>query len=102
MPGYAQEFHQQPRSREIEQTFQDNKENIKADLESIELSMRDIAAKYKVNDRNVRRWGERLGIDCNQRTVDRRRAGLDKPKCMTKKAKQKDEVCNPTLLSMRW
>lgn len=100
--GYYQEPHQQPRSREIERIFQENKPDIEADLRSIKLSMRDIANKYKVNDRNVRRWGERLGIDCNQRTIDRRAAGLDVKKCITKKAKQKDEVANPKLLSMPW
>lgn len=100
--SFEQEKRTQARSIQIENIFQNNRDAIKADLESLELSMRNIAIKYKVNDRNVRRWGERLGIDCNQRTVDRRRAGFDKPKCMTKKARQEDAVRNPTLLSMRW
>lgn len=99
--GFAQEVHQQPRTREIERIFQDNKDSIRADLESLELSMRDIAAKYKVNDRNIRRWAERLGIDSTARTVSRRAAGLDVIK-RTTKPKRKDEVANPTLLSMKW
>lgn len=100
--SFVQEKHTQARTVQIENIFQKNREAIKADLIDLELSMRDIAAKYKVNDRNVRRWGERLGIDCNKRTIERRQAGFDKPKCMPKKAKQEDAVRNPTLLSMRW
>ena len=102
MPGYGQEFHQQPRSRAIEKVFQDNRDEILADLESLELSLRDIANKFKVNDRNVRRWAERLNIDSTARTVARRNAGYGTKRCLPRKSKQKDEVSNPALLSMRW
>lgn len=90
MPGYVQEFHQQPRSREIERIFQNNKADIKADLESLDLSLRDIGAKYKVNDRNVRRWAEKLGIDCAERSAKRRKAGL--ASVLPRNCKQKGNI----------
>lgn len=62
----------------IEQRFQDNKAEIQADFESIELSMADLERKWDVHNRTVRRWMERLGIDPIERTYARRRAGLEK------------------------
>lgn len=99
---FTQELHTQPRTIQIEKIFQDNRESIKADLDSLDLSLRDIAAKYKVNDRNVRRWAERLGIDANARTVERRRVNADGPKCRARRKRQEDAVASPKLLSMKW
>lgn len=89
--SFYQEMHQQPRTREIEQTFQTRYEEIRADLESLDLSFRDLAAKYNVNDRNVRRWCERLRIDPALRTKERRLLKLDDSKCRTQKSKNLTE-----------
>lgn len=88
MSGFHQELHVQPRTLEIERIYQENKADIKADIESLELSFRDLAAKYNVNDRNVRRWCERCGIDPAWRSKERRVRKLDAPKCYTKKSQR--------------
>lgn len=66
------------RRKQIESTFKNNKADILADIESIELSMLELTEKWGVSDRVMRRWMERCGIDSIERTYARRRAGLEK------------------------
>lgn len=100
--GFHQERYVQPRTREIERIFQENQADIKADIQSLELSFRDLAKKYKVNDHNIRRWAERLGIDPDARTKNRKAANRDGYKCKPRRKRQADEVASPKLLSMKW
>lgn len=100
--SFQQEKYISARTREIERIFMENKDAIRADLDSLDLSMRDIAEKYKVNDRNVRRWSEKLGIDPLDRSARRRVITKGYFKKKTQRPKQKDEVRSAKLLSMRW
>ena len=101
---YEQPRHVQQRSLEIAQTFEQNKTQILADLQSLELSVRGIAEKWGVNDHNVRRWAFRLGIDLKQRTTER---GIKRPASANVRQRKptpitQDKVRNPALLSMKW
>lgn len=103
MPSFIPELHVTARSKEIEQTLKDNREAILADLESLELTIRDLAAKYKVNDRNIRRFAEREKIDLADRQARRRTSGHEaRGRPIKTKPKREDNVRNPTLLSARW
>ena len=55
------------RQHELEQVFQKNKEAITADLNDYTLKMQEVAKKWKVTDRMIRRWAERLGVDVHER-----------------------------------
>lgn len=101
---YEQSKHVKQRTLEIAHTFEENKDQILADLQSLELSVRGIAEKWGVNDHNVRRWAFKLGIDIQQRTTER---GVKRPASANKRVRQpspitQDTVRNPTLLSMKW
>lgn len=100
--GFEQDKYVNPRTIAIEKIFINNKEEIHAHLKALDLSFRDLAHIYKVNDRNVRRWCERLGIDPAARTAERRRVGLDNRKCQSRRRLQQDSVANPSLLSRKW
>lgn len=71
---YQLPYKPNPRTIEIEKTFEKHREEIRADLEAVDLTFREIAKKYKVNDSNVTRWSERLGIDSAERQARRREA----------------------------
>lgn len=88
---FIYEPHQQARTREIERIYQENKADIEADIRGLELSMRDMAEKYKVNDHNIRRWAERMGVDTAERAKERRRLGKDNAKAKTNKAKARPQ-----------
>ncbi len=95
--------HIQPRTIEIRRIFDDNREAIQKDCESLELSIREIAEKWNVNDRNVRKWMDHLRIDTAERTKARNRAGFAKiNRNKENKPKQEDAVRSPKLLSMKW
>jgi len=95
--------HVQPRTIEIRRIFDDNREAIQRDCESLELSIREIAQKWSVNDRNVRQWMDHLRIDIPERTRARKRAGFGKiNRNKDNKPKQEDAVRSPKLLSMKW
>lgn len=66
------------RRQQIEQQFQDGKEDILADIKGLELSVADLTKKYGITERTLRRWMERLGVDSFQRTLARRRGGFEK------------------------
>lgn len=85
--SFYQERRVNPRTVEIRQIFEDNREEITHDLESLELSFRDLAIKWAVHDRSVRQWAERVGIDPAWRTKERRVRKLDHSKCKTQKSK---------------
>lgn len=70
--NFIQETRVSRRTKEINQIFIDRKSEIRADIENLELSFRDIERKYKVNNRNVARWAEKLGIDPSKRSEQRR------------------------------
>jgi len=59
------------RQHECEQIFQKNKDEIKADLDDLALAMPEIAKRWGVSDRMIRRWAERLGIDTRERMNQR-------------------------------
>ena len=59
------------RQHECEQIFQKNKEEIRADLVDLTLAMPEIAKKWGIGDRMIRRWAERLGIDTRERMKNR-------------------------------
>lgn len=101
--AFHQELHVTARTREIESIFQDNKADIKADFESLELTIKDLSIKWGVQPRNIRRWMDRLGIDAAERLKARRVSGYEQrgPNIKTKPVKE-DGVRNPKLLSMRW
>lgn len=101
--SFCKEMHQMERSRQIEQIFIDNKDQILADLDSLELTIREIAAKWNVNDRNVRRFAEKEGLDLDDRQARRRVSGYQKrhPNRVPKPSQQ-DAVRSAKLLSMRW
>lgn len=103
MPNFIPELHKTARSKEIEQILIDNREAILADLESLDLTIRDLASKYNVQDGNLRRFAEREKIDLADRQARRRTSGYEtRGRPIKSKPKREDTVRNPTLLSMRW
>lgn len=66
------------RRKAIEKLYQENRDEIKADLEGLEQSIHELEKKWGVHNRSIRRWMERLGIDPNERTLARRRGGYEK------------------------
>lgn len=102
MAKFIPQLHVSARTREIEKIFQDNKAGIQADVESLELSMQALAAKYKVNDRNVRRWCERLGVDVVQRNVERRKQGKEAQRGYTHKGSTKQDKPQAHKLAGLW
>lgn len=77
--SYDQKLYVSPRTREIERIFQTNKPDIQADIKSLEMSVREIARKWQVNDRNVVRWAERVGVDIDERKKQRIAQGYAAP-----------------------
>jgi len=71
------------RQHELEMVFQKNKEVIRVDLDDLYNGMADLAKKYGVTDRMMRRWAERLGWDCTERL--RKRNALVKRSAPTPK-----------------
>jgi len=59
------------RQHELETVFQKNKDQIRVDLDNLENAMGDLAKKWSVTDRMMRRWAERLGYDCSERMKKR-------------------------------
>ena len=103
--AYSQPQHVKQRTLEIAETFEENKDAILSDLQSLELSIRSIAEKWRVNDHNVRRWAYRLGIDIDERSRKRALNATRKPKServRTPPPITQDRVRNPKLLSMKW
>lgn len=101
--AFKQELHVTARTKEIEQTFLDNKDAIMADFVGLELTISDIAKKWNVQPRNVRRWMDRMGVDAAERQKARRVSGYEQRGPNIKKAVLKEDcVRNPALLSMRW
>lgn len=72
MSGHETSLRVKKRTMEMEKIFQDNREAIIADLNNLELTVHAMAVKWKVSDRIMRRFGERLKFDMNQRQLDRR------------------------------
>ena len=59
------------RQFELEQIYQANKDAIKADLDDLALAMPEIAKRWGVSDRMIRRWAERLNICAAERLKKR-------------------------------
>ena len=59
------------RQQALEQIYQKNKDAIKADLDDLSLGMGEIAKKWGISDRLIRRWAERLNICAAQRLKKR-------------------------------
>lgn len=103
MTNFVQETRTSKRSLEIKRLLEDNREEILADLASLELPIRELAKKWGVQDRNIRRFAEREGIDLHDRQMRRRTSGFEsRGRPMKFKPKREDSVRNPKLLSMRW
>jgi len=99
----TQARHVSKRSAEIESTFQTRQEEIRSDLEALDLSVKQLTEKYNVSERFIRRWSERLGLDSTERNRKRRQAGLDPKTPQTRtRTKRDDSVRSASLLSMKW
>ena len=59
------------RQQELEEIFQKNKDAIRADIEDLSLGMGEIAKKWRISDRLIRRWAERLNICAAERLKKR-------------------------------
>ena len=61
------------RQQQLETIFQKNKDAIIDDLNDLSQGMAELAEKWKVSDRLIRRWAERLGI-CTVERLKKRNA----------------------------
>ena len=89
------------RQQELEEIFQKNKEAIRADLEDLSLGMGELAKKWGISDRLIRRWAERLSI-CATERLKKRNAMLGPSGIVTKKKSPYDDKPQAHKLAGLW
>ena len=89
------------RQQELEEIFQTNKDTIRADIDDLSLGMGEIAKKWGISDRLIRRWAERLNI-CAAERLKKRNALRGPTGIVNKKRSPYDDKPQAHKLAKLW